>query len=124
MYEQNTNMAMALSVVPATYTTTATGTGVDLAGFDAATIYVFQGATTDGTWTATVQDSADNQTFGTATLNGTLATMTSATTTTVQEVGYAGSKRYVRVLITVANATTGGVLSATVIKGSPKSMPA
>lgn len=124
MYEQNNNMAMALSVVPATYTTTATGTGVDLAGFDAATIYVFQGATTDGTWTATVQDSADNITFGTATINGSLATMTSATTTTVQEVGYGMAKRYVRVLITETGATTGGVLSAIVVKGSPKSLPA
>jgi hypothetical protein len=124
VYEQNNNMAMALSVVPATYTTTATGTAIDLAGFDAASIYVFQGATTDGTWTATVQDSNDNQTFGTATLNGTLATMTSATTTTVQEVGYAGGKRYVRVLLTVAAATTGGVLSAVVMKQSPKVLPA
>lgn len=125
MYAQNNRQALVQSVVAASRTATVTGTGVDLAGFDAATVYVFQGAQTDGTFTPSLEDSDDNQTFGSATINGSFAAMTTATTGTVQEVAYAGQKRYVRVVVTASGTiTTGGTFTAVVIKQAPKVLPA
>ena len=124
MYSQNNRQALAQSIVPASRTAIVTGTGVDLSGFDAATVYVFQGATTDGTFTPSLQDSNDDVTYGSATINGSFTAMTSATTGTVQEVAYAGSKRYVRVVVTASGTTTGGIFGAVVVKGAPKALPA
>ncbi|WP_373295092.1 hypothetical protein, partial [Streptomyces fuscichromogenes] len=56
---------VAQSLVPASRTTTATGTGVDLAGFDAAAVVLDLGAAggTTPSFTFEIQESNDNSTF-------------------------------------------------------------
>jgi hypothetical protein len=115
---------VAQTLVPAARTASETGTGVDLAGYHAASIYIVAGTIADGTHTPVVQESDDNVTFtdvAAEDLQGTLANIAS---NTVQEIGYIGSKRYIRVNVNVTGATTGGVYAAFVVRGRPYSMPA
>ncbi|PWV66006.1 hypothetical protein [Plasticicumulans acidivorans] len=121
--DQSQNLSVAASLVPAARTATANGTGIDLQGFRAATVIVSAGTITDGTHTPKVQESDDNSAWtdvDAADLTGLLVAIISAS---VQEVGYRGLKRYLRVVSTVSGATTGGVYSASVIRGQPLKSP-
>jgi len=106
---------------------TLNGTGVDLRGFDAAMVAVAFGAYTDGTHTPSLQHSADNATFTTVTgtdIDGAFTAVSSAGgANTVQAVGYNGSNRYIRVVMTVSGATTGALSSAVVIASEPHRAP-
>ena len=106
---------------------TATGTAVDLRGYDAAMIVVTFGAWTDGTHTPSLEHSMDNSSFttcGTSDLDGSFtAVSSSAGNNSVQQAGYIGSQRYVRVKMTTTGATTGAVSSASVIAGEPRNAP-
>lgn len=111
------------SLAPAARTATANGTGVDLANFDSATAVLVVGTITDGTHTPALQESDDNSTFtavAAADLIGSLSVLASNTN---QRVGYRGVKRYVRVAVTVAGATTGGVYAAVVTRGDGRKQP-
>lgn len=109
-------------------TATATGTGVDLQGYETATAVVQFGVITDGTFTPSLEES---DTFGsgyTAVAAGDqLGTFTAATSggggSAVQTVGYIGSKRYVRVVLTVTGSpSTGGYANALIVRGRPRHM--
>lgn len=111
------------SLAPAARTATANGTGVDLANREGAVVAFHSGTITDGTHTPKVQESDDNSTFsdvGAADQIGTLANIAS---NAIQEVGYIGTKRYIRAVVTVSGATTGGVYSAVAILGGAKKQP-
>lgn len=122
------NAKPSLSLAPAARVTgTFNGTGVDLRGYDSALISVAFGAYTDGTHTPSVQHSTDNAMFtavAASDLDGSLAAVSAAgSTNSVQCVGYVGANRYVRVVMTVAGATTGALSSALVVAGHPRSAP-
>lgn len=121
------NTVVTATLNPAVRTATATGTAVDLRGFDAAFVTVNFGAWTDGTHTPSLQHSVDGSTYTTCSasdLDGAFAAVSSsAGNNTVQSVGYIGSQRYVRVVMTVAGATTGALSSAVVVAGSPRNAP-
>lgn len=113
------NVSAAASLGPAARTADATGTGVDLAGFERALILIASGTITDGTHTVEIQESDDNTTFtavADADLDGTEAAINDDE---IVELGYLGNKRYIRVFVDVAGATTGGVYSATVVRMGP-----
>jgi len=113
----------AISLAPAARTATANGTGVDLAGYEGALITIVAGTITDGTHTIDIQESSDNTTFtsvAAADLIGTEPVLNNTTNNQVSKVGYIGSKRYVRVVSTVASATTGGVYAAIVERGAAR----
>jgi len=116
------------SLYPAARTNgTVNGTAADLRGYDAVMIVVSFGAWTDGTHTPSVQHSVDNSTYTTCAasdLDGTLtAVSSSGGSNTVQQVGYIGAQRYVRVVMTTSGATTGALSSASVIAGAPRNAP-
>lgn len=117
------NTSVALSLSPAARAASASGNAVDLRGYDAAVISVFFGAYTDGTHTPSVQHSMDGSTFtaaATSDLDGSLSAVSSAGGAgSVQSVGYIGSQRYVRVVMTVSGATTGALSAACVTAGYP-----
>lgn len=117
--------ASANSLTPAARTTTANGSGVDLAGYRAAAVVFIVGAITDGTHTPKVQESDDNSSFtdvGASDLSGTLAALTASTN---QEVSYIGTKRYIRAVSTITGSpSTGGVYAAVVVRGNPVTAPA
>ncbi len=122
--ELSSRLSVAQSLVPAARTVSTNGTGVDLAGFHAVAAYVVAGTITDGTHTPKLQESDDNTTFTDVAAGDLQGAFVAITTNSVQEVGYIGSKRYVRVVVTVSGATTGGVYGAIIVRGLPYSMPA
>jgi len=117
-------IAAATSLAPAARTATANGTGVDLQNYQRCAVVFNVGAITDGTHTPKLQESDDNSTFtdvAAADQSGTLAALTANTN---QEVGYLGSKRYIRAVSTVSGATTGGVYAALVVRAGSRTLPA
>ncbi len=121
------NTAVSPSLAPATRTSSATGSAVDLRGFDAAVISVSFGAYTDGTHTPSLQHSVDGSTYtnvAASDLDGAFAAVSgSGGANSVQTVGYIGAQRYVRVVMTVSGATSGAVSSANIVAGYPRSAP-
>jgi len=125
------NQLVIQSLAPAARVTgTATGTAVDLQGFDGAVIAVSFGAYTDGTHTPTIVHSDDNETFETCVYGADLdgpsdlaAVSGSLGANTVQQIGYSGAKRYVAVVMTTTEATTGALSSASVLVGYPHRAP-
>lgn len=122
------NLQVKVSVAPAVRTNgTTNGTAVDLRGFDAAAISVAFGAYTDGTHTPALQHSADGVSFvavPVGEIEGAFAAVSSgAGANTVQTVGYAGTLRYVRAVMTVTGATSGAASTAFVVAGYPHQMP-
>jgi len=109
---------------------TATGTAVDLRGFDGAVITFSFGAYTDGTHTPTVTHSSDGTTYTTCVFGTDLdgaadlaAVSSGAGANTIQQIGYIGDKRYVKAVITTTGATTGALSAASVIAGHPRNAP-
>jgi hypothetical protein len=122
------NILVTPSLMPAARTNgTATGSAVDLRGFDAAVITVSFGAWTDGTHTPSVIESVDGTNYaaaGTGDLDGTLAALTgTAGQNALQQIGYIGTQRYVAVVMTTTGGTTGALSGASVIAGYPHSGP-
>jgi len=110
-------------IIAAAYTASVNGPAVDLANFASNEITFAPGTITDGTHTPKLQDSPDGTTWtdvAAADMDGTLAALASDT---LQSVAYIGSKRYIRCVVTVAGATTGGVYSATVTRGNGRKIP-
>lgn len=124
------NVLVKASLKPAARTATANGTSVDRVDganasmYQDALIVVNAGTVTDGTHTITVEDSDDNTTFATvaaAYLEGdTPPALITSNDETVYETRYIGTKRYVRVVTTVASATTGGLYTAEVVLFNPR----
>lgn len=124
MRDLNSNIDVVASLAPATRTNgTANGAAADLQGFNSAVLVFQSGALTDGTHTPSVEASDDNVTFTAvpaAELSGALAALSA---NSVQRVGYIGSKRYLRPVITTAGATSGGLSAAAVVRGHPAIAP-
>jgi hypothetical protein len=121
------NLLTKQSLTPAARTASANGTGVDRqqtnAMFQDALIIVSTGTITDGTHTIEVQESADNTTFtavADADLQGTEPAIGAADDNKIFELGYLGSKRYLRVIVTAAGTTTGGVYGADILLANPR----
>jgi hypothetical protein len=122
------NISPALSLAPAARTASANGTAVDLLGYGTAAVLVTFGAWTDGTHTPKIQESGDGSTGWTDVAAEDLAGSFTAVSSTagqnaVQRVSYIGNRRYIRPVLTVAGATTGGIASAMVLRGAPASAP-
>lgn len=117
-------------VVAATLTTEPTS--IDMQGYDALAIVLHAGVVTDGEYTVTVTDSADDITFvAVDCLASAFAVLTAAADELiqmrrVQEFTAAGAavtvRRYVKCLVTESSAGTTGVpMSITFIAGSKRS---
>jgi len=109
---------------------TVNGSTVDLRGYDGAVVTVTFGAYTDGTHTPTLQQSVDGVTFTTCVFgtdtdgaSDLVAVNGAGGANTVQQIGYIGSQRYLRVVMTTTGATTGALSSASVILGYPRNAP-
>ncbi|MEU3600887.1 hypothetical protein ABZ714_19510 [Streptomyces sp. NPDC006798] len=117
------HIAPVQTIAPAAYTATATGTGVDLANYDAAAVVVTVGAVTNNTFAVEVQESDQPASGYTAVPDGLLdgaepATLTAATTTVI---GYHGIRRYLRVVATTSAGNA--VFGATVVRGHGRIQP-
>ena len=115
----------SLSIPPIAKTATVTGSAIDLANGNENELVFFPGLWTDGTFALSVTESSDNTTYSAvaaADLVGTLANWTT-TTTTPQKVGYIGSKRYLKPIITVTGSPTTGMVVAVACIVRPKKLP-
>lgn len=121
------NSSARQSLPPAARTATVSGSSVDRyasgASFQDALVVVSTGAITDGTHTIVVEESADNASWAAvadADLQGTEPAIVAADDNKIFEIGYLGAKRYVRVSVTVAGTTTGGIYGADVVLSNPR----
>ena len=102
-------------------TASANGVSSDLKGFHSCQVIVDADAWTDGTHTITLEESSDNSNFTTvaaADIIGSTPVIDGASDDDqAYTFGYGGFKRYVRVVTTVAGASTGAVYGALIIPG-------
>ena len=117
-------LSQVSSVAPAAKTTTSTGSSADLAAYEGAIALLMVGTITDGTHTPKLQESNDNSTFTDVVAGDLEGTFAALTTGVNQAIGYKGRQRYIKVVVTVAGATTGGVYGALVLRGDPHQTPA
>lgn len=127
----NTEFAIANTITAAAHTTDSTGVAVDLSDYNAAVACIYTGSVTDGTWTPELQET-DTSSVATSwaavtstDLDGSFAAFTASRAAgTVTEVGYKGTKRYLRLVLTsTGTITTGGVISGFIVKGDPRNKP-
>ncbi|MCM8550062.1 hypothetical protein [Streptomyces sp. STCH 565 A] len=116
------------SLAPAARTTSANGTGVDLANFDAAMVVIDVGTWTNGSHAFEVQDSDDNASWAAvdaAFLDGAEPVVDGAADDgQVYTVGYHGIRRYLRVAVTVTGSPeTGAAYGASVVRGKGRVKP-
>jgi phosphoribosylamine-glycine ligase len=109
---------------------TVNGTTVDLhENKDAsrsAMLVVFSGTITDGSHAVTLQESDDGSAWSAvaaADLQGSVPTITATDDDKVFELGYLGSKRYLRASVTTSGATTGGTFGALLVRAFPRRPP-
>jgi len=120
------NISVVSNIDPDDYVADITGTTIDLQGFNSATFALLLGTITDGTFTPKLQhgdasDLSDAADVAAGDINGTLA---AAASDTNQTVDYVGTKRYVRMFVTVTGSpATGAQLACAVIKGKPSLAP-
>lgn len=125
--EMKSNIAVAESLAPASRTAAVNGSGVDLRGYDSATVVIQAGAAggTTPSFTFEVQESDDNSSFSAvadADLTGTEPVVTAAGAPVT--IAYRGAKRYVRVSITAVSGTSPTLLcSASVVRGHSSIRP-
>src|SRR5689334_13578280 len=107
-----------VSVAPQSIGGAVNGTGIDLAGAEAALVELINGAATAAA-TVKIQESTDNSTFTDVAdtdligLTGN-ASGVAQTASTIVKVSYVGTKRYLRVITT---AGTAALFSAVVVRG-------
>lgn len=127
MRDLKSNIKPVQSLVPATRNAAANGTGVDLTGFNAASVVFSNGAIggTTPSFTFEVQESDDNTTFAAVAakdLRG--AAPVTTTANQVSQVGYVGYKRYIRAVVkTVAGTTPTLDCAAHVVLGHAGTAP-
>lgn len=126
MKDLHSHISPVVSLIPAAIAATASGSAIDLQGFNSAEFLVNTGAIASaGDYTVKVQHS-DTTTGGdfadcaTADLLGSLPASLAADT--VYRVGYKGGKRYVRHVIT-KNGGTSIIAGILVIRGHPVDGP-
>jgi hypothetical protein len=116
------NYVVGQSIAPdGNRTATTTGTGVDFIGCDGQGVLVFHAGTlTDGTYDVKVQESKNNNAADESGLaeayadvaGGALAQILATQDDTVFVLNFKRTKRWVRVVATLAGTTTGGKFSA------------
>lgn len=123
----NKDVAVSSTLLPNVRTATTSGASVDLKGFTKAMFVAHVGTVTDGTFAFDPEESDDNSNWtnvAAGDLSGSFTNATSSADDTVQEVGYLGSKRYIRCNVTVTGSpSTGGPIGVTVIKAGARQVP-
>ena len=117
------NIDIITSLAPAARTATASGTGVDLRGYESAVVSFVPGAVTDGTHTPSVEESDDDSTYTAVAAADLLGSLANLASNVGQRVGYRGGKHYIRAKIAVSGATTGALDAALVIRGNAVQQP-
>jgi hypothetical protein len=122
----------ALAPIVRLANTAVNGADIDRTGFEAIMYIVHFGAWTDGTHTPKIQEADDNGSGAPGTysdvaagdLNGAFTALSAAPgANTTQEVNYIGQKKWSRIVLTTAGATSGAGSEAMAILGYPRNLP-
>ncbi len=120
-------VSVASTLLPNVRTSTTTGVTVDLGGYTKAMFVAHLGTITDGTFAFDPEESDDDSSWSNIAAGDLSSTFTSGTSSaddTVQEVAYLGSKRYIRMNLTVTGSpSTGGAIGVTVVRGGARTNP-
>lgn len=127
----NTLARVALTPVVRTANAAVNGTAVDLGvfgnDFRSVLFVVSTGVITDGTHTVTLEVSADNSSWSAAAtdrIQGSLPAIGASDDNTLFQFGYkAGTEQYVRIVVTTAAATSGGLFGAVAVLGEGSNNP-
>lgn len=115
------NISVEVSIAGGYHAITAsyglTGTAVDVSGYNVAVSVIPAAVSTGGTVDLKIQESDTATGTFTDYTGGSFTQITTSNATTVQEIGYAGTMSYIRVVATVTSAQ--GSFAANVIKYSP-----
>jgi len=123
MRDLKSNIGFDISLAPAARTASANGASSDLKGYEGVAVVFLPGTITDGTHTPKLQESDDNSTFTDVAAADQLGTLAVLASSTAQKVGYIGIKRYLRAVVTVAGASTGGVYTGVIVRGVAAARP-
>jgi hypothetical protein len=116
-----------IAVAPAAKTAAVTGSGVDLAGYEGATIFVPVGARTDSSFQMVLQESDDASTYtavAAADIIGSQPLVSGASNYPYQ-FGYIGTKRYIRPTFTfkAGGASAGVIMGVLIVRGFKRHEP-
>lgn len=126
-------LAVAVAVATVNDNTAQVGSTVDLQGFESCEFAILAGSLVDADATFAVKlqhgsagDGSDMADVDAADLLGTAAaaSFTFADDNVVKKVGYRGTKRYVRVVITPANNTGAATFAALAVRSHARNQPA
>lgn len=125
MKDLQSNIGVTVAVVPATLIATNTSSEIDLIGFDSATVIINTGAIGGaGNFTPKLVECATSGGVFTdvaaANLSGSFPSALGAST--VYKVGYIGSKRFIKTVLTL-NSGTNILAGAVVVKGHAANAP-
>jgi hypothetical protein len=118
------NIGAVQAVAPAVLTATNTSAAIDLLGFESAAVVINTGAiVAAGNFTPKLQESDDGTTFSDVAAAHLIGEFPAALAAdSVVKVGYIGTKRYVRTVLTY-NSGTSLAAGAVVVKGNPHTAP-
>lgn len=122
MRDLKDNADVVLGLPPKALTASANGADTDLQGYHSAMAIVEFGVWTDGTHTPKLQESAVGGGSGysdvaASDLQGAFTAVSSAGgNNTVQRVGYIGSQRFIRLVMTCAGTTTGALSAGSIVR--------
>lgn len=116
------------SVPIAAYTAAAAVDGAGLAWgkYRSVMVVIFAGTITDGTHTFEVQDSANGTDYtavADAYLHGTEPALADSDSDSVTVIGYKGTRKYIRTIVTTAGATSGGVVGSLIVATNSSRRP-
>jgi len=111
------------SINPDDHTATINGLGIDLQGFEGSAVVFSVGTVTDGTHTPKIEESEDNSNWMDVPLTDQEGLLSDLASDTNQRVGYKGTKRYLRAVLTVSGATLGAQAASLVLRGIPHRAP-
>lgn len=120
------NVDVSYGFAPQTFTATGTGTAVELRDYNSAMVIVSLGTVaTGGTLTPSLTESDDGTTY-TAVASGDLSAAFTAGTATIavfQRVGYKGTGRYIKPVITQSGTGAGAVGNVIIVRGDAARRP-
>ncbi len=124
MRDIKNNFDAVNSIDPDDYIADVNGAGIDLRTFDGSAVVFSVGTVTDGTHTPKIQESNDNSKWNDVNASDQEGLLVNLASDMNQRVGYKGSKRYLRSVLTIKGATTGVQVAVLVVRGIPHHVPA
>ena len=126
--KSSVSVASAFDSATISSDTTTTGNIIDSQGFESLTFSILPGTITDGAYTVIIEDGEEANLSDAAVVSseliiGSLPAFDNTESNTAKAFGTVGKKRFSRISIVSTGTSSGGVFSATVVKGHAAQRP-